>query len=165
MDTALRLGTRKNGSFSGSQCGTIQSLICCSRSLLLAVGSLLLLSALLVSLSHVNVWLLLSVAHLLPGGTEDSANLSKGSVGVVVLCLLSLVLGEEHVGGQSSLGGVGVLRSRRMSCNVVSIVASLHINVDKRTLTFPFFLGAGGAAAFLGAIFGYLECLVRRVVA
>lgn len=50
--------------------------------------------------------LLLVVAHLLPLGTEELADFTKGGVRVLLLNSLSVVLDKEHVGGQGSARSV-----------------------------------------------------------
>jgi hypothetical protein len=43
--------------------------------------------------------------------SESNARLTELDAGVVLADLLAGLVGEEHVGGQTTLGGVGVWRS------------------------------------------------------
>lgn len=48
-------------------------------------------------------YLLLSIAHLLPLGTEELADFTKAGVGVLLLDSLSVILDKEHVRGKGSV--------------------------------------------------------------
>ena len=89
------------------------------------VGGLLLFVALLVSGSFVVVGLALRLAQSLPLVTKLLANLAcrdvryvrrswrinsptEADAGVLLANLVAVVIGEEHVGGQTALGRVGV---------------------------------------------------------
>jgi hypothetical protein len=52
---------------------------------------------------QINTYLLLSIAHLLPLGTEELADLTERGIGVLLLDSLSVVLDKEHVGGKGSV--------------------------------------------------------------
>lgn len=103
----------------------------------LGEGSLLGLGTGFVTVGHVVVGLFLGIGHLLPSGTEETADVSETGLGVVSLDALTLVLGEEHVCRERALGGSGVL------------------------------LGLGGALLRrgrrfgLGVCFGHLDCCYR----
>lgn len=75
----------------------------------LGVGSLLGLGTDLVTVGHVVVGLLLGIGHLLPLGTEETADVTETGVRVGSLDALTVVLGEEHVCREGTLGGSGVL--------------------------------------------------------
>jgi len=45
----------------------------------------------------------------LPSLTENFANLAKGDTRVLIPHILALLVGEEHVRGETTLGGIGVL--------------------------------------------------------
>jgi hypothetical protein len=51
------------------------------------------------------------VSHLHEIGMKSNARLTELDAGVVLADLLAGLVGEEHVGGQTTLGGVGVWRS------------------------------------------------------
>lgn len=89
------------------------------------VGGLLLLVALLVSGSLSIVGLAVSLAQSLPLVTELLANLTcrgvryvqqsrerdsltEADAGVLLANLVAVVIGEEHIGGETTLGRVGV---------------------------------------------------------
>jgi hypothetical protein len=52
---------------------------------------------------QIQTYLLLSIAHLLPLGTEELADLTERGIGVLLLDSLSVVLDKEHVGGKGSV--------------------------------------------------------------
>jgi len=72
------------------------------------VGSLLVLVPLLVGSGLGLIRRALLVRQSLPALTEDLANLPEGDAGVFSSDVLALLVGEEHVGGEATLGGVGV---------------------------------------------------------
>lgn len=72
------------------------------------VGSLLVLVSLLIGVGLLLVRDLLLVSQSLPLLTEKLTDLAKGDTGVIGSDTVTVVVGEEHVGGQGSLGGVGV---------------------------------------------------------
>jgi len=74
-----------------------------------SVGGLLLLVTLLVGLGLGIVRLLLLVVEGLPLLAELLADLAELDTGVVLADLVTLLVGEEHVGGKTTLGLVGVL--------------------------------------------------------
>lgn len=72
------------------------------------VGSLLVLVALLVGSSLGLIRGALLFAEGLPALTESLADVTKGGVGVLLTNVVTLLVGEEHVGRETTLGGVGV---------------------------------------------------------
>lgn len=72
------------------------------------VGSLFVLVSLLIGSSLLLVRDLLSISESLPLLTESLTNLAKGDTGVVGSDGVTVIVGEEHVSGQGTLGGVGV---------------------------------------------------------
>lgn len=56
-----------------------------------------------------STYLLLSIAHLLPLGTEELADLTERGFGVLLLDSLSVVLDKEHVGGKGSVLSAGLV--------------------------------------------------------
>lgn len=95
------------------------------------IGRLLILVALLVRSSLGFVWLALLVVQRLPAFTEDLSDLAcktqrmsvndlrdlisdvdertKGDSGILISNILTLVVGEEHVGREGTFGRVGIL--------------------------------------------------------
>lgn len=53
----------------------------------------------------------LLVTQRLPALAEDLADLSEGDVGVFLADVLALLVGEEHVCGEATLGSIGVWRA------------------------------------------------------
>lgn len=72
------------------------------------VGLLLILIPLLVGSSLGLVGRTLLVAESLPSLTEDLADLAESDAGVLLPDVVTLLVGEEHVGGEATLGCVGV---------------------------------------------------------
>jgi hypothetical protein len=72
------------------------------------VGLLLILVPLLVGSSLGLVGRALLVAQSLPPLTEDLADLAESDARVLLTDVLTLLVGEEHVGRQATLGCVGV---------------------------------------------------------
>jgi len=72
------------------------------------VFGLLIFVALLISLSFCLVWLTLLLAQCLPSISKDLADLAEADAGVLFTNILTLVVGEEHVGRKTTLGRVGV---------------------------------------------------------
>lgn len=73
------------------------------------VSSLLVLVSLLVGSSLGVVWRPLLVAQSLPALTQDLANLAECDTGVLLPDVVTLLVGEEHVCGETTLGGHRVL--------------------------------------------------------
>lgn len=73
------------------------------------VRGLLVLVALLVGSSLGLIGGLLLVRQLLPLVAEDLSDLAELDAGVILTDLVALLIGEEHVGGETTLGGIGVL--------------------------------------------------------
>lgn len=72
------------------------------------VSLLLVLVSLLIGSSLGVIGSTLLLVERLPSLTEDLADLTKGHIRVVIADALTLLVGKEHVGGQTTLGGVGV---------------------------------------------------------
>lgn len=84
------------------------------------VGLLLVLITLLVGGSLGLIGGTLLVVEGLPALTEDLADLTEGDAGVLLTDVLTLLVGEEHVGRETTLRSVGVwavLVLRRLSTN------------------------------------------------
>jgi len=73
------------------------------------VGSLLILIALLVLSSLGLVGSSLLVVQGLPSLAKNLANLAEADAGVLIANILTLLIGKEHVGGQTTLWCVGIL--------------------------------------------------------
>jgi len=73
------------------------------------VAGLLVLITLLVGLGLVFIGLALLVVQSLPAFTEDLADLAEGDAGVLDAYILTLLIGEEHIGRETTLGRVGIL--------------------------------------------------------
>jgi len=73
------------------------------------VACLLILISLLVLCSLGFIGSSLLSIECLPSFTKDLANLAKGDTWVLVTDILTLLVGEEHVGGKTTLWRVGVL--------------------------------------------------------
>jgi hypothetical protein len=73
------------------------------------VSLLLILVSLLVDGSLGLVRSTLLLVEGLPSLTEELADLAERDTGVLLTDVLTLLVGEEHVGGKTTLGGVGVL--------------------------------------------------------
>jgi hypothetical protein len=73
------------------------------------VGGLLILISLLVGSSLGLVGSTLLVVESLPALAEKLADLTEGDATVLLANVLTLLVGEEHVGGETALGCVGVL--------------------------------------------------------
>jgi hypothetical protein len=73
------------------------------------VGGLLILISLLVGSSLGLVGSTLLVVESLPALAEKLADLTEGDATVLLANVLTLLVGEEHVGGETTLGGVRVL--------------------------------------------------------
>lgn len=72
------------------------------------ISSLLILISLLVDSSLGLIWGSLLLVEGLPALTEELADLTEGNTRVFLTDVLSLLVGEEHVGRETTLGGVGV---------------------------------------------------------
>ena len=72
------------------------------------VGGLLILISLLVGSSLGLVGSTLLVVESLPALAEKLADLTEGDARVLLANVLTLLVGEEHVGGETTLGGVRV---------------------------------------------------------
>jgi hypothetical protein len=72
------------------------------------VGLLLILVSLLIGSGLGLVGSALLVVEGLPALTEELANLAEGDARVFLTDVLTLLVGEEHVGGETALGCVGV---------------------------------------------------------
>jgi len=73
------------------------------------VRRLLILITLLVGGSLGLIGTTLLLVQGLPSLTEDLANLAKADARVLVANILALLVGEEHVGREATLGGIWVL--------------------------------------------------------
>lgn len=81
------------------------------------VSLLLILISLLIGGSLGVVGSALLLVESLPSLTEDLADLTEGHIRVVVTDALALLVGEEHVGGETTLRGVGVYQNCQSSPN------------------------------------------------
>ncbi len=72
------------------------------------IGLLLVLIPLLIGSSLGLVGRALLVAESLPPLTEDLADLAESHTRVLLTDVVTLLVGEEHVGGEATLGRVGV---------------------------------------------------------
>lgn len=73
------------------------------------VAGLLVFVSLLVGLGLLFVGAAVFVAQGLPALTENLADLAKGDTRVLLSDALTLLVGEEHVGRETTLGRIGVL--------------------------------------------------------
>jgi hypothetical protein len=73
------------------------------------VSLLLILVSLLVGSGLGLVRSTLLLVESLPSLTEELADLTERDTRVLLTDVLTLLVGEEHVGGETTLGGVGVL--------------------------------------------------------
>jgi hypothetical protein len=92
--------------------GLQTSLVCCCYSAVLestyVVGLLLILVSLLVGGSLGLIRSTLLLVKSLPSLTEELADLTERDTRVLLTDVLTLLVGEEHVGGEATLRGVGV---------------------------------------------------------
>lgn len=93
-------------------------------------SGLLILIALLVGSSLGLVWGTLLVVESLPALTEDLTDLAEGDVGVLSTNVLTLLIGEEHVGGEAALGAT-------LCCHVSDIPAREKQGASSGTYSSP----------------------------
>lgn len=121
------------------------------------VGLLLILVPLLVGSGLGLVRRALLVAQSLPPLTEDLADLAESDARVLLANVLTLLVGEEHVGGQATLGCVGVYIDRSASTCDLNAHARACACINTRCL--PFLARRAPFSAFLvlAAAFGILS--------
>lgn len=78
--------------------------------------------------------------------SRKGRSLTELDAGVLLAHILALLIGEKHVGGQTTLGGVGVYRFKLASCVSGTLSSERRHNIPFLPLrpfsTFPPFLAA-----------------------